>query len=579
MSSGRQRVDDHSECLNPGVQGMYFANPECLWLLAVLAPLAGWIARGRRRRLRDWDALGQSGRPRGDGSLGWLGATVLLVVATAQPRWGRVQGPPSPPGHDVALLVDVSRSMGAEDAVPNRLGVAVEAARSLVAAWAAGEIGLRWWRSPAEAWPLPLTENLGRRFALQELRPGDVRPGGTDLGAALGAALEAFDDQEHEEGRTIVLFSDGEDHGRNWEPNVIRLRQARVIVHSIAIGDREAGHPVPSGRDTEFLTYGGAPVLSRRSDHRFQDLAKATGGVVVPLGLATVDLGVLYDTRIARAERRQRAATRSLERAERYPLFVLAALVFGLAGSSPLVGRRGWPRLLGIVVSVAAVGAGKGDEPAAVSVASGREAYASRRFLEASPPSSGRSLRTPAGRSHAMMRPRPCTSSGDTPRPSSAIARPECVPSAACVPRSTTRWGTPPSPWAMSPRRFVTTTPAWPRPCAVPPSMPSGATPRSTVGSPSNRSPSLDPTRWRRRRTPVASPQAGTGSGRRDVPGTLRSEGRPPGGRFPIRRLPGRRGAGGAGGRDHPPSTGLARGPARGCRSPCARAGGGDSPT
>ena len=162
-----------------------------------------------------------------------------------------------------------------------------------------------------------------------------------------------------------------------------RLRQARVIVHSIAIGDREAGHPVPSGRDGEFLTYGGAPVLSRRSDRRLQDVSKATGGVVVPLGLATVDLGDLYDTRIARAEARQRAATRSLGRAERFPLFVLAALVFGLAGSSPIGGRRGWPRLLVVAVAIAAVGAGKGEESAAAAVASGREAYASGRFPEA----------------------------------------------------------------------------------------------------------------------------------------------------------------------------------------------------
>ena len=365
---------------------MSFANPEYLWLLVVLAPLAGWMARGRRRRVRDWEALGQSGRPRGDGSLGWLGTTVLLVVALAQPRWGRVVGPPTPPGHDVVLLVDVSRSMGAEDAVPNRLGVAVRAARSLVAAL--GREGGN--RVAVVAFAgrgvvrCPLTENLGAvDSALQALRPGDIRPGGTDLGAALSAAFAAFDDQEHEEGRTVVLFSDGEDHGRNWEANVARLRQARVIVHSVAIGDRVAGHPVPSGRDGEFLAYGGAPVLSRRSDRRFRDLSNATGGVVVPLGLATVDLGNLYDTRIARAEARRRAATRSLERAERFPLFVLAALVFGLAGSSPIVGRRGWPRLLVVAVAVAAVGAGKGEETASVLVASGREAYASRRFPKA----------------------------------------------------------------------------------------------------------------------------------------------------------------------------------------------------
>ncbi len=79
-----------------------------------------------------WSALGQGGSPPTDGTNGWLAALICLIVALAQPRWGSGEGPPRPPGRDVVLLVDTSRSMGARDAVPNRLGVAVEGARSLV---------------------------------------------------------------------------------------------------------------------------------------------------------------------------------------------------------------------------------------------------------------------------------------------------------------------------------------------------------------------------------------------------------------------------------------------------------------
>ena len=80
--------------------------------------------------------------------------------------------------------------------MPNRLAVAVEAAESLVDALA---------REPANRAAVvafagrgvlrcPLTENLGAVLdALHRLRPGAVRPGGTDLGAALDAALEAVD--------------------------------------------------------------------------------------------------------------------------------------------------------------------------------------------------------------------------------------------------------------------------------------------------------------------------------------------------------------------------------------------------
>ena len=119
-----------------------------------------------------------------------------MIFALAQPRWGRLPAPPLAPGHDVVLLVDVSKSMGVEDAVPSRLAVAVEAAESMVTALASEPAANR---VAVVAFAgrgvqrCPLTENLGAVLdALHRLRPGTVRPGGTDLGAALDAARDAL---------------------------------------------------------------------------------------------------------------------------------------------------------------------------------------------------------------------------------------------------------------------------------------------------------------------------------------------------------------------------------------------------
>src|SRR5437763_634155 len=111
---------------------MQLARPEWLWFLAVFPLLGLRSARARSRRARDWESLGQGGRPAGDGSALWLAAAVCLCLALAGPRWGKSDQPPLPPGHDVVLAVDVSRSMAALDAVPDRLGLAVESAISLV---------------------------------------------------------------------------------------------------------------------------------------------------------------------------------------------------------------------------------------------------------------------------------------------------------------------------------------------------------------------------------------------------------------------------------------------------------------
>ena len=235
---------------------MSFGRPEFFWLLLGVAAFLPWIFRGRGLRARSWRELAQRGRAPGLRSLSMLAAAVLLIVAMARPRFGPVVGPPLPPGHDVVLQIDVSRSMGAEDAVPSRLAVAIEAAASLVDALAGDPAN----RAAVVAFAgrgvvrYPLTENLGAvKDVVRRLQPGAVQPGGTDLGAGLDAAFDALGQEEHSDGRAIVIFSDGEDHAEHWRTRLDRLSQAGVIVHGVAIGDADQGHPVPSGTAGQAL--------------------------------------------------------------------------------------------------------------------------------------------------------------------------------------------------------------------------------------------------------------------------------------------------------------------------------------
>jgi Ca-activated chloride channel family protein len=320
-----------------------FGHPERLWLLLIIPGLALWAIWGWRRRGEAWRLLAQRGRAPRDGTVLVVVSAFLLIIALAEPTWGRPSASLLPPGHDVVLAIDVSKSMGVEDAVPNRLAVAVESAESMVHALAgdpANRVAVVAFAGRAVV-RCPLTENFGAVLdALHRLKPGVVSPGGTDLAAPLESARDAFGKEEHAQGRSIVLFSDGEDHLDRWSAQVERLRQENIMVHAIAIGDAEHGHPVPDGHATEKLTHNGEPVESRRIDKALEAIALGTDGSLIRLGLTTGDLGTLYRAKIEPAARRRRESANPANRAERFPLFLMAALTLLLTSTWPA--KRRW---------------------------------------------------------------------------------------------------------------------------------------------------------------------------------------------------------------------------------------------
>ena len=367
---------------------MRLVQPEWLWILAIVPLVTLWSAFGRAKRGRDWLALGSSGKPPRDGAFLWMVAVLFFAIALARPRWGNHhQGPPIAAGRDFVLLVDVSRSMGARDAVPDRLSVAVESAESLVNA-----LG----RSPGDRVAVvefagrgvkrcPLTQTLGAVIeALHDLKPGGVQPGGPDLGAALDAARETFDDQDHAGGRTVVLFSDGEDHEDRWREALDRVRGEGIVVHTVAVGDPGQGREVPSSSG-EPLEFQGETVLSTRTDKTLEMIAKRTEGAFIPLGLSMTDLGKLYQSRIEPVAVMTRISRLVPEPPERFGVFLLFGLTVAIAATWPTrprpfarTGRLHFAALCGLIV----VAAGATDDPPGM-IASGRTEFAAGRFDDA----------------------------------------------------------------------------------------------------------------------------------------------------------------------------------------------------
>jgi Ca-activated chloride channel family protein len=240
----------------------------------------------------------------------------LVILGVAGPRWGRSPELVAGEGRDVVIVLDMSRSMLAQDVLPDRFERARQALMDL--SYAVEERGgHRLALIVFAAHPrlvCPLTNDYDHfRLALSELRADDPDPelaalanesvSGTRIGAALRLAVEVPD--KHSEGyEDIILISDGDDPApdEEWKTGAIIARDHGVLVHTVGIGDPNAQSPIPS-RDGQPLRYKGRTVLTRLEERPLQEIAQWTGGDYIPAQTRSLPLGKLFRERIDTARK------------------------------------------------------------------------------------------------------------------------------------------------------------------------------------------------------------------------------------------------------------------------------------
>ncbi len=209
-------------------------------------------------------------------------AFVLVVGGLAQ-----LEGAPEAtvvPGRglDVLVAVDTSRSMAARDLSPDRLVAARILVESLSQRLQGDRMGLIAFSGVAHL-QCPFTADLSifRRY-LQQLEPGKLPVGGTNLSQAVDLALDIFE-RAGEGDRVLVLLTDGEDHsGEEMEALGKRLKAAGVKTHLVAVGS-DLGEPVPDTEGGYLRDRQGRPVVSRTDRKGLDALGSAAGGLVLGL--------------------------------------------------------------------------------------------------------------------------------------------------------------------------------------------------------------------------------------------------------------------------------------------------------
>jgi Ca-activated chloride channel family protein len=292
----------------------WFANPWSLALLGLLPvlPLLGLLAWFRRRRALD--CLGnavllqvlivtRNGFPLVREIL--LGSGLALVVlGVAGPQWGRDWNAALAPGRDLIVVLDLSRSMFAEQ--PSRLERSQAALADLVRTLkerGGHRLGLVVFAGRAYV-ACPLThdydhfheavEAMDPEHLPAEIAMTENEPSGTRIGAGLQAAVELHDPR-FRGSQDILLLSDGDDPSRDpdWRWPAAEARTNDIPIHTVAIGDPDLESSIPL-TESKVLEREGQPVLTRMQQASLHEIADLTEGVFIDAGTKSVPLGKLY---------------------------------------------------------------------------------------------------------------------------------------------------------------------------------------------------------------------------------------------------------------------------------------------
>lgn len=266
-------------------------------------------------------------------SLLWL-AMALGVLALMQPQapgaTETVSG--SRTAADVIFVLDVSKSMLAEDTAPNRLARAKAEIAQLVGKLDEHRVGLVAFAGRAA--PLcPLTPDHGFfSLVLSSVDTNSVGRGGTRIGEAVRVALRSFPSGPG--AKLIVLITDGEDHDSYPEDAAKAARDAGVKIVAVGLGSEQGTQIVitdPKTGAKKVVMDGDKPVETKLDAKTLQQMALTTEGAYIPAGTAAIDLDSIMESYVQPIVRASADAAVRRVPAERYPWFILGALTATLA--------------------------------------------------------------------------------------------------------------------------------------------------------------------------------------------------------------------------------------------------------
>jgi hypothetical protein len=319
---------------------MYWEHPTWLFAWWLVPALAWLLVYARRKRMATAEQFAEPAMlariarvPSSARSVvkatALLAGLALLIAGAARPRWGMYFETVHPKGVDLFVLLDVSRSMLAEDVSPNRLERAKSDIRDLLTKLVGDRVGLIVFAG-APVVKVPLTNDHSfLQSVLDEVDPTSAPRGGSLIGDAIRKAIESMGPRGDRD-QVMVLITDGEDHDSYPMEAAKQAAERGIKIFTVGLGDSDEGRRVPVRDKTDNLTYlqhDGREVWSKMDEKLLKDIAVSTSGAYVPAKTFAYDLGEIYSQHLQKLTRGELASEKRKRYGERYQLFVVAGLI------------------------------------------------------------------------------------------------------------------------------------------------------------------------------------------------------------------------------------------------------------
>ncbi len=256
-------------------------------------------------------------------------ATIFLLFALTQPRWGYYWEDFHQKGVDIIVALDVSSSMLAKDIKPNRLERAKRKISDLLDRLEGDRIGLVAFAGTAFV-QCPLTlDYAAAKIFLSAIDTQLIPVQGTAIGNAITTATKAFRTQD-KKSKALILITDGEDQTGQTLAATKAAKAQGVKIYAIGIGGKiGAPLPNPSIEGGFRKNQQGEVILSKLDETTLQKIALDTGGSYVRSVTGDIDIKTIYNDQIKQhIEKKELKSARRKIWQERFQWFIFIGIFF-----------------------------------------------------------------------------------------------------------------------------------------------------------------------------------------------------------------------------------------------------------